>query len=120
MKNGELVEVHSAPKPVGRKDSFVSKAKLNEGSTYMGESQTDYNARIEVILQQKVVNELDNNLSEEVLVENSVAVNEPVEVKKPVKKSSQNDKVAMAADTLNINDIESQSESDKDSSISKK
>lgn len=120
VKNGELVEVHSAPKPVGRKDSFVSEAKLNEGSTYMGESQIDYNARIEVISQQKVVNELDNNLSEEVLVENSVVVNEPVKVKNPVKKSSQNDKVAMAADTLNINDIESQSESDKDSDISKK
>lgn len=49
VKNGEITVVNSRPKPIGRKDTLCSDAKMSEGGTYMGESQGEYEARMRTL-----------------------------------------------------------------------
>lgn len=105
VKNGDVVEICSTPKPIGRKDSFISMVQMDEGRTYMGEPQTAYDARLATL-------KLESTLeSEQAVVSNvEVAVETPVvsEEKPVAKKSTKSSSAVRAKKTaseLTVNEV---------------
>ena len=108
VKNGEAVEVYSAPKPIGRKDSFIDEKRLNEGCTYMGESQVEYEARLASLeaaaVEEPIMEASDTSVTAEIST-NDVTTSTSVS---KVTKSSPDEKVTKAVNELGIENIKPQ------------